>query len=227
MIFQDPMTSLNPVFTIGNQIIEAIQTHQKVSAHSASQRAVEMLRLVRIPSGETRLDYYPHQLSGGMRQRIVGAISLSSEPELLVADEPTTALDATIQLQYLNLLKDIQRQTKLGMIFVSHDFGVIAKMCDRVAVMYAGKVVEVGELRQIFNNPSHPYTVGLMNAVPQLGKRVSRLYAIPGQPPSLHDLKEGCPYVPRCPFAHDRCRAAYPPTTQIEAGHFADCWKLV
>jgi oligopeptide/dipeptide ABC transporter ATP-binding protein len=227
MIFQDPMTSLNPVFRIGRQIVEAIRAHHQIKGPAAAERAVNLLRLVRIASPEIRFRDFPHQFSGGMRQRVCGAIALACEPELLIADEPTSALDATIQLQYLNLLKDIQRQTRMAMIFVTHDFGVIAKMCDRVAIMYAGRIVETGGLRHIFNNPSHPYTSGLMRAVPELGNKVTRLYTIEGQPPSLHELQRGCPFAPRCPLVQDRCRVTYPPTVKIEDGHTADCWALV
>jgi oligopeptide/dipeptide ABC transporter ATP-binding protein len=227
MIFQDPMTSLNPVFTIGNQIVEAISIHQNLKPRNAKQRALDMLKLVRISSGETIYNYYPHQLSGGMRQRTVGAIALSCQPDLLIADECTTALDTTIQLQYLNLLKDIQRKTKVAMIFVTHDFGIVAKMCDQVAVMYAGKIVEAGNVRQIFNNAAHPYTIGLMKALPKLQKKVNRLYTIEGQPPSLQDLGDGCPFAPRCPYVQDQCCVTYPPKIQVESGHTANCWNIV
>jgi oligopeptide/dipeptide ABC transporter ATP-binding protein len=169
---------------------------------------------------------YPHQMSGGMKQRVVGAIAISCEPSVIIADEPTTALDVTIQLQYLRLLKEIQESTGLAIIFITHDFGVVARMCDRVAVMYAGRIVEQGPVRDIFNNPSHPYTEALIASVPKLEERVEWLYSIEGQPPLLRDLPPGCRFAPRCPEARDQCLAEYPTSYQIDSAHSANCWRL-
>ena len=189
-------------------------------------RALDVLRKVNIPAAETRIKDYPHQMSGGMRQRVVGAISISCQPSVLIADEPTTSLDVTIQAQYLKLLKELQEEQDLGLIFITHDFGVVAKMCDKVAVMYAGKIVEQGSVRDIFNNPSHPYTEALLASVPKLEEDVDRLYSIEGQPPTLHDLPEGCPFAPRCAYVMDRCREDYPTTIQVNDNHSAACWRL-
>ena len=226
LIIQDPMTSLNPVFSIGNQVEEAIKIHQDIPKRSIRQQALDMLRRVNIPAAETRMRDYPHQMSGGMRQRVVGAIGISCEPTVLIADEPTTSLDVTIQAQYLKLLKDIQLDSDISLIFITHDFGIVAKMCDRVAVMYAGKIVEMGDVRDIFNNPSHPYTEALLASVPKLEENVERLYAIEGQPPTLHDLPQGCPFAPRCQYVMDRCRDEYPGYTNITDRHYAACWRL-
>ena len=226
LIIQDPMTSLNPVFTIGNQVEEAIKIHQDIPKRSIRQQALDMLRRVNIPAAETRMRAYPHQMSGGMRQRVVGAIGISCEPTVLIADEPTTSLDVTIQAQYLKLLKDIQVESDIALIFITHDFGIVAKMCDRVAVMYAGKIVEMGDVRDIFNHPSHPYTEALLASVPKLEEDVERLYAIEGQPPALHDLPQGCPFAPRCQYVMDRCRDEYPGYTNITDRHYAACWRL-
>ena len=226
LIIQDPMTSLNPVFSIGNQVAEAIKIHQHLPSKSVFEKALDVLRKVNIPAAEARIRDYPHQMSGGMRQRVVGAISISCEPVVLIADEPTTSLDVTIQAQYLRLLKDLQRDSDLSLIFITHDFGIVAKMCDRVAVMYAGKIVEMGGVRDIFNNPSHPYTEALLASVPKLAEDVERLYAIEGQPPTLHDLPPGCPFAPRCPYVMDRCLVEYPPQLAVNEKHFAHCWRL-
>jgi oligopeptide/dipeptide ABC transporter ATP-binding protein len=226
MILQDPMTSLNPVFTIGNQIAEAIIINQKVHGPSLWEKVKEMLNLVRIPAPEVRMHSYPHQMSGGMRQRVVGAIALSCQPHLLIADEPTTSLDVTIQSQYLRLLKEIQQRFQVSMIFITHDLGIVAQMCDRVAVMYAGKIVESAEVRELFNSPAHPYTVSLMKSLPKLETRVRRLFAIGGQPPSLLNLPEGCSFSPRCPQRDERCERQYPPQATIAEGHTASCWRL-
>ena len=226
MILQDPMTSLNPVLSIGDQVMEAIRIHQRLRRDGAVRRAIEVLKRVKIPAAEVRLRDYPHQLSGGMRQRVAGAIGISCQPLVLIADEPTTALDVTIQAQYLRLLKELQRDSGLSIIFITHDFGVVAKMCDRVAVMYAGRIVEQGDVRQIFNHPSHPYTEALLGSVPKLEEDVERLYAIAGQPPVLYDLPPGCPFAPRCPYAYEPCRGEYPPTVPVQEGHTASCWKL-
>ena len=226
LIIQDPMTSLNPVFSIGNQVNEAIQIHHDLPKRGVLEQTLSVLRKVNIPAAETRVKDYPHQLSGGMRQRVVGAIGISCEPAVLIADEPTTSLDVTIQAQYLKLLKDLQQQQNLALIFITHDFGVVAKMCDRVAVMYAGRVVETGGVREIFNTPSHPYTEALLASVPKLEEDVDRLYAIEGQPPALHDLPPGCPFADRCPYVMDQCREEYPPVFQVSETHQSACWRL-
>ena len=226
IILQDPMTSLNPVFTIGNQVRETISIHQNIPRRSVFEMAVDVLRKVRIPAAEVRVRDYPHQMSGGMRQRVVGAIGISCQPLVLIADEPTTSLDATIQAQYLKLLKDIQQDSGLAIIFITHDFGIVAKMCDRVAVMYAGKIVEMGDVRSIFNRPSHPYTEALLNSVPKMEADVDRLTSIEGQPPAMHEQLTGCPFAPRCPYVMERCSVEYPPETQVADGHSASCWRL-
>ena len=230
MVLQDPQTSLNPVYTVGGQIAEAIATHRDVPRSELLGRAVAALRKVRVAAPEQRVRDHPHQLSGGMKQRVVGAIANSCEPQILIADEPTTALDATIQAQYLRLLKDIQRESDLSIIFITHDFGIVADMCDQVAVMYGGRIVEYGPVRAIFNTPAHPYTRALLSSVPAVDRTVERLYSIPGQPPSLWDLPPGCRFEPRCRWAEPRCRDEYPPTLPGrgagEAVHSASCWKL-
>jgi oligopeptide/dipeptide ABC transporter ATP-binding protein len=224
MILQDPMTSLNPLFTIGEQVAEPIRIHQKPGKLEVWERVKEMLKLVRIPSPEVRMREYPHQMSGGMRQRISGAMTLSCQPDILIADEPTTALDVTIQAQFLSLLKEIQQQADLSMIVVTHDFGIIARICDRVAVMYAGKIVESALTRELFNHPAHPYTMALLNSLPRMEVKVDRLYSIEGQPPELHALPPGCSFSPRCPRVKEVCLQDYPPPKEITSGHFAACW---
>src|SRR5215475_3972556 len=226
MILQDPQTSLNPVFTIGNQLIEALKIHHESRARELVQRAINALKQVRVAAPERRVDDYPHQMSGGMKQRVVGAIALSCEPHVIIADEPTTSLDVTIQAQYLRLLREIQEETGLSIIFITHDFGIVAKMCDRVMVMYAGRVVESGSVRDIFNHPSHPYTQALLSSVPKLEERPDRLYSIQGQPPALWDVPPGCRFASRCAYADDRCQQAYPPSFTVGEGHIADCWRL-
>ena len=226
LIIQDPMTSLNPVFTIGNQVTEAIRIHQDIPRHSVMERALDVLRKVNIPAAESRVRDYPHQMSGGMRQRVVGAIGISCQPMVLIADEPTTSLDVTIQAQYLKLLKDLQKDSDLSLIFITHDFGIVAKMCDRVAVMYAGKIVEMGSVRDLFKNPSHPYTEALLASVPKMEEDVERLYAIEGQPPTLHNLPAGCSFAARCPYVMDKCREEYPPEFPLNEGHYSACWRL-
>ena len=196
MILQDPQTSLNPVFTIGNQLSEALGIHQRSNRRDMVGRVINALRNVRVAAPESRLNDFPHQMSGGMKQRVIGAIAISSSPKVIIADEPTTALDVTIQLQYLRLLKDIQAETGLAIIFITHDFGIVARMCDRVAVMYAGRVVEDAGVRDLFNEPRHPYTQALMASVPQM-ERTDRLFAIEGQPPALYALPEGCRFADR------------------------------
>ena len=225
MILQDPQTSLNPVFTIGNQILEALGIHQSGGRKELVNRAVDALRGVRVAAPERRMEDFPHQMSGGMKQRVIGAIAISCAPKVIIADEPTTALDVTIQLQYLRLLKEIQAETGLAIIFITHDFGIVARMCDRVAVMYAGRVVEDAGVRDLFNNPQHPYTQTLMASVPQM-ERTDRLYAIEGQPPALYDLPEGCRFAERCQHAQDICRRDYPAVTNVKQGHTANCWML-
>ena len=224
MILQDPMMSLNPLFTIGEQIAEPLRIHRHLRGSKLVERLKELLRGVRIPSPEVRLREYPHQISGGMRQRIVGAIGISCEPKLLIADEPTTSLDVTIQAQYLNLLKDIQQRSRLAMIFITHNIGIVAKMCDNVGVMYAGKLVERAPVRTLFNQPAHPYTEALLHAVPTLTDRSKRLWSIEGQPPDLANPPAGCPFNPRCPKAEDRCRREVPPEFQVGENHYTRCW---
>ena len=228
MILQDPHASLNPVFTVGNQVMESVTTHarEKMGKPQVFDKAVEALRMVQVAAPERRMYDYPHQMSGGMKQRIVGAMAIASRPRLLIADEPTTALDVTIQAQYLRLLRRIQDEMGLSIIFITHDFGVVAKMCDRAVVMYAGRIVEQGTTRQLFNNPAHPYTQALMSSVPKMEERVDKLYSIEGSPPALFNLPPGCRFAPRCPFAEDRCRADYPTTFGAPDGHTAACWRL-
>ena len=225
MILQDPQTSLNPVFTVGNQLIEAIKIHHRDGGRALVKRAIESLKQVRVAAAERRVEDYPHQMSGGMKQRVVGAIAISCEPKIIIADEPTTSLDVTIQAQYLRLLREIQEATNLALIFITHDFGIVAKMCDRVMVMYAGRVVESGSVRDIFNHPSHPYTQALLRSVPSMDEDVERLYSIEGQPPALWDLPEGCRFAPRCAHADDRCQREYPSSISVANGHTASCWK--
>ena len=223
MILQDPMTALNPVFDIEDQVGEALKTHKSLTGQGLKEQVVDMMRRVRIPAPEIRIHDYPHQLSGGMRQRVVGAMGISCDPLVLIADEPTTNLDTTIQAQYLRLLTDLQKDTGVALIFITHDFGIVAKMCDRVAVMYAGRIVEHGDVRQIFNNPSHPYTEALINSVPKLEEKTDRLFSIPGQPPALWDLPPGCSFAPRCPSVHDRCQE-YPEVFDVGDGQTSACW---
>jgi oligopeptide/dipeptide ABC transporter ATP-binding protein len=226
MILQDPQTSLNPVFTVGNQLREAIAKHFGTQGNALIERAIEVLRKVKLAAPEQRMTQYPHQMSGGMKQRVVGAIAISCEPQVMIADEPTTALDVTIQLQYLDLLRDLQQESNMAILFITHDFGVVAKMCDRVAVMYAGRIVENGPVREVFDNPSHPYTQALIASVPKLRDQVERLRTIEGQPPEFSDLPVGCRFAPRCPHADDQCRAAYPTTIPVGTDHVAACWKV-
>ena len=225
MILQDPMVSLNPVFSIGDQVIEAIKIHGRLSRSTIKQRAIEMLKLVRIASPEERLQSFPHQLSGGMKQRVVGAIALSCQPHLLIADEPTTSLDVTIQAQYLRLLKEIQKQARLAIIFVTHDFGIVDRMCDRVAVMYCGKIVETAKARELFNHPLHPYTVALMRSVAKVEEKQEKLPSIEGQPPPLYQLPPGCSFGPRCPSQGERCTAV-PPQLEVRDEHWVSCWEF-
>ena len=227
MILQDPQTSLNPVFSIGDQLREAILRRTRKSKTEIMKEAVAALRRVEIAAPSQRIGQFPHQMSGGMKQRVVGAISISGEPDVLIADEPTTALDVTIQLQYLKLLKRLQAETGMAILFITHDFGVVARMCNRVAVMYAGRIVECGPVAQIFQHPSHPYTQALIASVPGMSGAVGgRLSTIEGQPPSLMNLPPGCRFASRCAHAQSRCRDAYPPTFTVGAEHTADCWRL-
>ena len=226
MILQDPMTSLNPLFTIGNQVIETLRQHSSGASSRLRARALELLQQVKIASPETRLRDYPHQMSGGMRQRVVGAIAMSGTPKVLIADEATTSLDATIQYQYLQLLKEIQRETGLAIVFITHDFGIVAKMCDKVIVMYAGRVVESSNTRDLFNEPAHPYTEALMRSVPDVDEDVDFLYSIEGQPPALDQLPEGCSFAPRCPYVFDRCLKETPVPLYAGPNHLATCWRL-
>jgi peptide/nickel transport system ATP-binding protein len=229
MIFQEPMTSLNPVIRIGDQITEAVRLHQNMSAKQASAHAVEMLRLVRIPEPERRAREYPHQLSGGMRQRAMIAMALACRPALLIADEPTTALDVTIQAQILALIVELQKELGTGLILITHDLGVVAQTAQRVIVMYAGKKVEEASVEALFETPRHPYTRGLMASMPaviSLGAKTDvRLTEIPGMVPSLTNLPEGCAFAPRCKMAIDRCRSEYPPLEAFDENHLAACWR--
>jgi oligopeptide/dipeptide ABC transporter ATP-binding protein len=224
MILQDPMASLNPLFTIGDQVAEPMRVHEGTPRSTAWKRARDLLKSVRIPSPETRVTQYPHEMSGGMRQRIVGAIGISCEPRLLIADEPTTSLDLTIQAQYLNLLRELQRAHGLALIFITHNLGIVAKMCDQLAVMYAGRVVESGPVSQIFNTPAHPYTEALLSSIPRMSDSAQRLAAIEGQPPDLAALPQGCAFAPRCVRAFDRCRVEAPPEFTPDREHTARCW---
>ena len=224
MILQDSLTSLNPAFTIGDQVGETIALHQGYRGRELREGVVAALRRVRIPDAERRLHDYPHALSGGMRQRVAGAIALACAPSLLMADEPTTALDVTVQAQYLQLLQDVQRESGMSMIFVTHDFGVVARMCDRVAVMYAGKVVEMATTAEIFQNPRHPYTRALLRCLPRIDGPVEELASIDGQPPELGLDLTGCRFAPRCPMAIDACRE-YPAERMIADQHRVSCWR--
>ena len=226
MILQDPMTSLNPVYTVGDQIAEAVKLHQGLRDEKVTEEVISALKLLKIPSPEVILGDYPFQLSGGMRQRVVGAIAMSCHPRLLIADEPTTALDATIQAQYMALFKDVQEETNVSILFITHDFGVVASMCHRVAVMYAGKILETAATREIFKTPKHPYTSALMQSVPRLDQKGGRLYSIEGQPPSLMNLPPGCRFASRCTVAEDICRQKEPPEVEISKGHFVSCWRV-
>jgi oligopeptide/dipeptide ABC transporter ATP-binding protein len=223
MILQDSLTSLNPAFTVGAQVGEAIALHQGLHGRELRAHVVDALRRVRIPDAQAHLDDYPHALSGGMRQRVAGAIALACNPSLLIADEPTTALDVTVQAQYLQLLKDVQRESGMSMLFVTHDFGVVARMCDRVAVMYAGRIVETAPTREIFAHPRHPYTRALLGCLPAVDGSVHELTSIEGQPPDLARLPAGCRFAPRCPLAADACRA-YPTETVVGQDHRVSCW---
>jgi peptide/nickel transport system ATP-binding protein len=227
MIFQEPMTSLNPVFTVGDQIAEAAIVHQRLSRQRARTRAIEMLRLVGIADPETRVDDYPHQLSGGMRQRVMIAMALVCGPQVLIADEPTTALDVTIQAQILELLEKLQAGLGMAIVLITHDLGVVAGTADRVVVMYAGQVVETAATPELFARPQHPYTEGLLASIPRIDRPADRLYSIPGNVPAATNWPGGCRFHPRCPFAWEKCRAEEPPLLEAgETGHSARCWLV-
>ena len=223
MIFQEPMTSLNPVLTVGRQIAESVQQHQKVGRAQAMARAVEMLQLVQIPEAARRAGEYPHQLSGGMRQRVMIAMALACRPDLLIADEPTTALDVTIQAQILDLIQRLQRELGMGVILITHDLGVVAETCDRVVVMYAGRKVEEAAVVDLFERPQHPYTRALMASMPAMNTQAKRLTEIPGIVPALHDLGQGCAFAPRCALASERCRREAPVLAATGDGHVVAC----
>jgi len=224
MIFQDPMTALNPTLTIGTQLMEGLKEHRKLSGDKAKQKALEMMKLVGIPNPEERMKQYPHQFSGGMRQRIVIAIALICDPDLLIADEPTTALDVTIQAQILELFEKIQDELGVSIILITHDLGVVAKIADRIAVMYAGKIIETGTKREIFYQPQHPYTQGLLNSVPRLDLVEEHLNPIDGTPPDLFSPPAGCPFTARCPYAMVVCDKVYPADTELTGSHKVNCW---
>ncbi|HEY2873809.1 MAG TPA: ABC transporter ATP-binding protein [Reyranella sp.] len=223
MIFQEPMTSLNPSYTIGNQIIEAIRRHQGLNAAEARKRAIEMLRLVHVPSPEKRIDDYPHKLSGGQRQRAMIAMALACGPQLLIADEPTTALDVTIQAQILDLMRGLRRDTGTAIILITHDLGVVAEMADDVAVMYAGQIVERAPVEALFARPEHPYTVGLLGSIPKLDQKRESLPSIEGRVPDMAHPPEGCRFAARCPFVEPACREAGPPLVEVAPGHLSRC----
>ncbi len=226
MVFQEPMTSLNPVLTIGRQLTETIELHQNLAHEPALDRAAELLSLVGIPDARNRLDDYPHQFSGGMRQRVMIAMALSCNPKLILADEPTTALDVTIQAQILELMRDLSDQFGTALVIITHNLGVVARYAQRVIVMYAGKIIEVGSARQIYEDPRHPYTVGLLGSVPRLDEdRVERLQTIEGLPPDLIDMPDRCSFAPRCRFAIEKCWQASPVLENYEEGHTTACWR--
>jgi oligopeptide/dipeptide ABC transporter ATP-binding protein len=224
MILQDPMTSLNPVFRIGDQVAEAIESIGSLSDKDKADRVINALERVQIPAPETRVDAWPHQLSGGMKQRVVGAIALASQPKLLIADEPTTALDVTIQAQYLQLLKDLQQEFNMALMFITHDFGVVARMCDRVCVMYAGQIVETASVHTIFDQPAHWYTEALIGGVPSLDGKLDKLVSIPGAPPKLGETTQGCRFSARCPNSKDKCQIREPDVMHISDTHEVKCW---
>ncbi|MGK7376659.1 ABC transporter ATP-binding protein [Planococcus sp. 1R117A] len=224
MIFQEPMTALNPVLTIGYQLREPLMLHHKLSKSEASKQGVELLNQVGIPNPGKRLNQYPHELSGGMRQRVMIAMALACHPSLLIADEPTTALDVTIQAQILDLINDLKEKLDMGVLLITHDMGVVAEVADRVMVMYAGQKIEEGPVEQIFNNPSHPYTIGLLNSVPNVDDPEFELEPIPGNMPGLNEKIPGCRFHPRCKFAMDKCKVMVPPEFQVSEGHSATCW---
>jgi peptide/nickel transport system ATP-binding protein len=225
MIFQEPMTSLNPAYTVGEQIAETLIRHRGLTRAQARACAIELLRDVQIPSPEQRVDDYPHKLSGGMRQRVMVAIALACDPQLLIADEPTTALDVTIQAQVLDLIRGLKRKTNAAIVLISHDLGVVAEICDEVAVMYAGEIVEHAPVDALFKNPQHPYTIGLLASIPRLDRRVKTLATIEGSLPDMSELPQGCRFAPRCPFAGEICVSGVPPIVDIGLRHWSRCIK--
>ena len=226
MIFQEPMTSLNPVYTIGNQIAEVFTLHKGVTKKEARELSIDMLQQVRIPSPEKRIDSYPHELSGGMRQRVMIAIALACQPKLLIADEPTTALDVTIQAQILALINNLQKENKMSVLLITHDLGVVAETCDDVVVMYAGKIIERATAKELFLNPKHPYTLGLLNSIPKLGHKQKKLPTIAGLVPSLGNLPSGCRFQDRCPFSSSECKMVEPEVVKLEGGREVACIKV-
>ena len=227
MVFQEPMTSLNPVLSIGLQLTETMQHHLGLSSTQALKRAAELLEMVGISEPKRRLAQFPHHLSGGMRQRVMIAVALSCEPKLIIADEPTTALDVTIQAQILELMKDLTKRLGVALVVITHNLGVVARYADRVNVMYAGKIIEMGSAQQIYHQPHHPYTLGLLASVPRMDQpRGTRLIPIDGQPPDLTRLDGGCAFRPRCRFAVDRCAQEFPPLENIDSGHVSACWRV-
>ena len=228
IILQDPMTSLNPSFTIGEQVAETIRLHQKAKGSLLLNKVIDSLKSVRIPAAATRLTDYPHQMSGGMRQRVAGAIALSCQPSLLIADEPTTSLDVTTQAQYLGLLKQVQQELNVAMIFITHNLGIVATMCDKVSVMYLGKIVETAKTRELFDNPRHPYTIALLKCIPRLETKVKKLFSIEGQVPSPLYMPKGCSFASRCWKADQRCKQERTPEeVTVGDGHFVSCWHAL
>ena len=225
MIFQEPMTSLNPAYTVGEQIVETLVRHRGLTRAQARACAIELLRDVRIPSPEQRVDDYPHKLSGGMRQRVMVAIALACDPQLLIADEPTTALDVTIQAQVLDLMRSLRRKTNAAIVLISHDLGVVAEICDEIAVMYAGEIVEHAPVDALFKAPQHPYTIGLLASIPRLDRRVKTLATIEGSLPDMSELPQGCRFAPRCPFASEICVSGPPPIVDVGVRHWSRCIK--
>lgn len=227
MIFQDPMTSLNPFLKVSTQLVEVLRQHQKMSKKEAQARSMEMLRKVGIPDVANRFHQYPHQFSGGMCQRVMIAMMLLNEPQVLIADEPTTALDVTIQAQILDILRDMQSQLNTAIILITHDLGVVAEMADHIMVMYSGRTMESASTLNLFQNPSHPYTLGLLRSLPSSSQgHGGRLYSIPGRPPDLDKRPEGCPFAPRCDFVQDRCKKEFPPAVQVAEDHVTYCWSV-
>lgn len=226
MVFQDPMTFLNPVVKVGDQITEAIIYHQKCSPSEARKRAVELLERLRIPDASNVMLRYPHQLSGGMKQRVIIAIAISCNPQLLIADEPTTALDVTVQAEVLELLKSLIQEYNMSLILVTHDLGIVAEICDRVAIMYAGKIMEIADVCSLYKNPRHPYSIGLLNAVPKIHGSRSEITGIKGSPPNLINPPSGCRFHPRCPYVFDKCKVYEPPLIEIGKNNYVACWLV-